>query len=68
MQLFVEIGREDDGRWIAEIPELAGVMVYGLTREAAVAQAKALAFHVLADRLDRGEISPDLGEVVFKVL
>ena len=47
----VEIDREDDGRWIAEIPELAGVIVYGASRKEAIAKAKALALRVLADRL-----------------
>jgi predicted RNase H-like HicB family nuclease len=48
----VEIEREDDGRWLVEIPELAGVMAYGATRDEAVTRAKALAFRVLADRLE----------------
>ena len=47
----VETEREADGRWIAEIPELPGVMSYGQTREEAVAKVKALALRVLADRL-----------------
>jgi len=59
----VEIEREDDGRWIAEIPELPGVMSYGQTREQAVAGAKALALRVLADRLEHNEEVPELGAV-----
>jgi predicted RNase H-like HicB family nuclease len=50
-----EVDREDDGRWIAEIPELPGVMVYGSTRDAAISKGKALALRILADRLERGE-------------
>ena len=53
--LAVEIDREDDGRWIAEVPALPGVMTYGQTREEAVARVQALALRVLADRIDRGE-------------
>lgn len=56
----VEIEREDDGRWIGEVSELSGVMVYGDTRDEAVAKAKALAFRVLADRLEHGEEIPEI--------
>lgn len=56
----VDIEREDDGRWIGEVPELPGVMVYGASREEAVAKAKALAFRVLADRLEHGEDIPEI--------
>lgn len=51
----VELERESDGRWIAEVPELPGVMTYGVTREEAVTRAQALALRVLAERLDHGE-------------
>jgi len=51
----IEIEREEDGRWIAEIPDLHGVMVYGQDRAEAVSKVKALALRVLADRLDHGE-------------
>ena len=53
--MTVEFEREADGRWIAEVPELAGVLVYGSTREDALARAQALALHVLADRIEHGE-------------
>jgi predicted RNase H-like HicB family nuclease len=46
----IEIEREDDGRWIAEVPDLPGVMVYGKTRQEAIAKVEALALRVLADR------------------
>ena len=59
MNLTVELGRETDGRWIAEVRELAGVLAYGATREQAIAAAQALAFRVLADRIEHGESSPD---------
>lgn len=59
----VEIDREDDGRWIAEVPELPGVMCYGSTREEAVSQVEALALRAIADRLDHGEKIPELQEL-----
>ncbi len=58
----IEIEREDDGRWIAEMPDLPGVMVYGATRKGAVDKAEALALRVIADRLDHGEAIPELDE------
>lgn len=51
----VDIERETDGRWIGEVPELPGVLVYGVSRDEALNKAKALAFRVLADRLEYGE-------------
>jgi len=59
----IEIEREEDGRWIAEIPELPGVMVYGASRNEAISKAEALALRVLADRLEHGEEIPELKEV-----
>ncbi|MGA2060277.1 MAG: type II toxin-antitoxin system HicB family antitoxin [Thermoguttaceae bacterium] len=59
----VEIEREDDGRWIAEIPELPGVMAYGDSRNEALSKAEALALRVMADRLEYGEEIPELKEV-----
>ncbi|MGI9175578.1 MAG: type II toxin-antitoxin system HicB family antitoxin [Rhodothermales bacterium] len=58
--MTIEIEREDDGRWLAEVMELPGVMAYGPSREAAAARAKALALRVIADRLDHGEEVPDI--------
>ena len=49
----VETDREDDGRWIAEVPELPGVLAYGDTREQAIAHAEALALRVLADEIEQ---------------
>lgn len=54
----IEIGREVDGRWIAEIPNLPGVMVYGKTKQDAVRAVRALALRVLADRIERAKASP----------
>jgi len=62
-QMRIEIEREDDGRWIAEIPDLPGVMVYGKSREEAISRVEALALRVLADRLDHGEEIPELREM-----
>jgi predicted RNase H-like HicB family nuclease len=59
----IEIQREEDGRWIAEIPELPGVMVYGETRKEAISKAEALALRVMADRLEHDEEIPELREV-----
>ncbi|HEV7572666.1 MAG TPA: type II toxin-antitoxin system HicB family antitoxin [Thermoanaerobaculia bacterium] len=62
----VEVERETDGRWIGEVVDLPGVLAYGESRDEAVARAKALAFRVLADRLEHGEQVPEL-EGVFAV-
>ncbi|TVQ96675.1 MAG: type II toxin-antitoxin system HicB family antitoxin [Desulfovibrionales bacterium] len=48
----IELEREDDGRWIAEVPELPGVMVYGTTREQAISNVKALALRTMADQIE----------------
>ena len=61
--MIVEVEREDDGRWIAEVPDLPGVMTYGQTRDEAISKAKALALRVMADRLEHGEEIPDLRQV-----
>jgi predicted RNase H-like HicB family nuclease len=59
----IEIEKEEDGRWIAEIPEIPGAMVYGESREQAIAKAEALALRVMADRLENNEKIPELREV-----
>jgi predicted RNase H-like HicB family nuclease len=56
MTLTIELEQEADGRWIAEIPQLPGVLVYGNTSEKAAQMARALAFRVLADQIEAGEI------------
>lgn len=58
MNLAIELEQEDDGRWIAEIDELDGVLVYGETREDAIKNVKTLALRVIADRLENGESFP----------
>ncbi len=59
----IEIEREDDGQWIAEVPDLPGVMAYGKSKKKAVAKVKALALRVMADRLEHGEEIPELRDV-----
>lgn len=66
MHLTVETEREEDGRWIAEVRDLAGVLAYGETRDQAIARAEALALRVLADRLEQAEAGPDLVSVSFR--
>jgi len=58
MHVHIEIELESDGRWIAEIPELPGVMAYGATADEASAKAEILALRVLAERLESGEAKP----------
>jgi predicted RNase H-like HicB family nuclease len=58
MHFTIEHEREEDGRWLAEIPELPGVLAYGSTAEEAMAKAEALALRVLAERLEHNETGP----------
>lgn len=66
MILTLEVDRENDGRWLAEVPDFAGVLAYGKTREEAIARVEALALRLLADRLEHGEAGPDLVSVSFR--
>ncbi|MGD0389092.1 MAG: type II toxin-antitoxin system HicB family antitoxin [Tepidisphaeraceae bacterium] len=63
----VEVEQEVDGRWIAEVPELPGVLTYGPSREEAVRKAQALSLRVLAERLEHGESLPQV-ENVFSIV
>jgi len=65
MRFMVEVEQEEDGRWIADIPELPGVLVYGASPEEARAKVQALALRVLADRLENGESHADLLTISF---
>ena len=56
--LTIEIEREEDGRWIGEVPELPGVVTYGATEDEARNRAAALALRVIADRIEHGEPTP----------
>jgi predicted RNase H-like HicB family nuclease len=63
MPLTVEVEQEEDGRWLAEVPELPGVLTYGQTRTEAIERAQALSLRVLADRLEHGEAVPQMSSV-----
>lgn len=65
MTFTVEYEREEDGRWLAEILELPGVLAYGQTSEEAIAKAQALALRVLADRLEHGESAHEFVSISF---
>ena len=56
----IETEPEKDGRWLAEVTDLPGVVSYGATREEAVSKVEALALRAIADRLEHGEVVPDL--------
>jgi len=58
MNFDIESERDDDGRWLAEVPQLPGVLAYGTTRDEAMAKAQILALRVLAERLEHGESRP----------
>ena len=58
MKLELECEREEDGRWLAEVPQLPGVLAYGSTADEAMSKAEVLALRVLADRLEHGESRP----------
>ena len=55
VQFAIELEREEDGRWIGEVRDLPGVLVYGKDRDEAIARVQALALRVLAERLEHGE-------------
>ncbi len=63
MNLTIEIEQEVDGRWLAEISEIPGIMTYGKTREQAIIMVKSLVLRVLADRLEHGESIPEMEQV-----
>jgi predicted RNase H-like HicB family nuclease len=63
MCLTVNLDREDDGRWLAEISELPGVLAYGQTKDDAIAKVKSLSLRVLADRIEYGEPVPEMDEL-----
>lgn len=62
----IELEREQDGRWIAEIPDLAGVLCYGASQADAMARVQALALRVLAERLEHQEAPGELLNVTFQ--
>jgi predicted RNase H-like HicB family nuclease len=66
MTFLVEVEQEADRRWIAEVPDLPGVMAYGDSSAGAIAKFQALALRVVAERLEHGEAGPDLLSITFK--
>ena len=66
MTFTVELEREEDGRWLAEIPALSGVITYGKDRDDAVARVQALALRVLAERLEHREAPAEFLNVTFR--
>ena len=67
MQLTIRLLREADGRWIADIPELPGVTVYGSTAEEATLKVKALALRVIAEEIEHGEMQPATDTLQFSI-
>ncbi|OFW56684.1 MAG: hypothetical protein A2133_06065 [Actinobacteria bacterium RBG_16_64_13] len=65
MVFRIELEHETDGRWIAEVIELPGVLAYGATQEEAVAHVQALALRVVADRLDNNEAGREFLNISF---
>jgi predicted RNase H-like HicB family nuclease len=61
----VELEREEDGRFLASVPDLPGVMAYGVTQEEAVRKAKSIALQVLADMIESGEEVPEPLRLLF---
>jgi len=65
MIFTVEHEREDDGRWLAEVLELPGVLAYGNSPEEAISKVQALALRVIADRIEHGEVPPEMVDIKF---
>jgi predicted RNase H-like HicB family nuclease len=65
LKFKIEYEQEEDGRWLAEVLELAGVLAYGQTVDEAIARVQALALRVIADRLEYGESVPSLMNISF---
>jgi len=59
----IEIEREEDDRWIADVPDLPGALAYGATRQEAISKVQTLALRMIADRLEHGETIPELNEL-----
>lgn len=67
MQLTIRLLRETDGRWIADVPELPGVTVYGSSSREATVKAKALALRVIAEEIEHGELPPESDTLHFSI-
>jgi predicted RNase H-like HicB family nuclease len=68
MNYNIEYEHEEDGRWIAEVPQLPGVLAYGATADEAMTKAEALALRVLAERLEMAECTPMPISIAFTAL
>ncbi len=68
ISLSIVLEQEEDGRWIAEVTELPGVLAYGNSRADVRVKAQALALRVVADRLEHGEATPDLLRISFRAV
>ncbi len=66
MKLTIEFDREEDGRWIAEVPALPGVLAYGASKQEAFARVQALAFRVLAEQLEQHELPSEPMSISFQ--
>ena len=64
---MIEIEREEDGRWLADIPELRGAMAYGSTRDEAICRVKVLALRIIADEIEHGERPPEMADASFAI-
>jgi len=65
MNFDIDFEQEEDGRWIAEIPEIPGVLAYGVTPLQAGAKAKALALRVIAERIENEDSIPGINYIEF---
>lgn len=65
MTFTIEYEQEEDGRWLAEVLEIPGVLAYGKTSRDAIGRVQALALRVLADRLEHGEAPSDMLDIKF---
>jgi len=66
MKLTIELDRETDGRWIAEVPEL-NVLLYGDSKQDAIQRVQSAAREIVLDRIAHGELSPDCANAVFDI-
>jgi predicted RNase H-like HicB family nuclease len=64
---LIEMDRDDDGRWLAEVPALAGAMCYGSDRDDAIARVQSLALRVIAERLEHREASAEFLDLTFQI-
>jgi len=67
MRFTIEIEREQDGRWLADIPALRGAMTYASTRQEAIARVKVLALRIIADEIEHRERPPEMADARFAI-